>query len=542
MLKEIRCDLFRDSVITFNEGLNVVLGDQKASNSIGKSTMLMIIDFVFGGDSYIKTNYDAIVHLGHHEFRFKHEFKEESLYFIRKTDRYKFVSCCDEDYEVISEISNDEYKLLIKEKYAIDLPFISFRDIVGLYSRIWGKKNYDIDKPLQQIGVNAKNAVDLVIKMFGKYSGIKAFDDQITDLADRKNAIQNAAKKDYLPNVTQTIYKNNFKTIESIKREIKAISADIQGLKTDADAIVSKEVLELKHSRSILLKKKNLYEDRLAKTIFNISAKSPTLKTQLSRLTEYFPNIDMDKLNTVDTFHSDISAILKSELKSTEKELEQVIKSIEDEILKIDAEMDEKLNLKDTPKYTVDRLVELAAHVSQLEKANELFEKKETIDKNLTSAKKDLAEIKTVIISDINSMLNNAMYELNKKINTDGRRSPVIELKENNYDFRVFDDTGTGKAYTSLITLDLVVLQLTQLPVLVHDTMLFKNIENNVFENFVGIYCSQSKQVFIAIDEIGKFKKETEAILEKKAVLHLAYDKTLFIKDWKKDKEENNNA
>ena len=181
MLKEIRCNLFRDTVVTFHEGLNVVLGDQKASNSIGKSIMLMIIDFVFGGDSYIKTNYDAIAHLGHHEFKFKHEFQEESLYFIRKTDRYKFVSCCDEDYEVISEISTDDYKLLIKEKYAIDLSFISFRELVGLYSRIWGKKNYDIEKPLQQAGVNAKNAVDLVIKMFGKYSGIKAFDDQITE-------------------------------------------------------------------------------------------------------------------------------------------------------------------------------------------------------------------------------------------------------------------------------------------------------------------------------------------------------------------------
>lgn len=49
MLVEIRCDKFKKKVITFHKGLNVVLGDNKGTNSIGKSTLLMVIDFIFGG-------------------------------------------------------------------------------------------------------------------------------------------------------------------------------------------------------------------------------------------------------------------------------------------------------------------------------------------------------------------------------------------------------------------------------------------------------------------------------------------------------------
>ena len=49
MLKRIRCDKFREKEIIFHPGLNAVIGDEIASNSIGKSTLLMIIDFVFGG-------------------------------------------------------------------------------------------------------------------------------------------------------------------------------------------------------------------------------------------------------------------------------------------------------------------------------------------------------------------------------------------------------------------------------------------------------------------------------------------------------------
>lgn len=79
MLKRIRCDKFREKEIIFHPGLNAVIGDEIASNSIGKSTLLMIIDFVFGGSEYIKTNSDAIEQLGPHEFLFDSQ-KEYSFF------------------------------------------------------------------------------------------------------------------------------------------------------------------------------------------------------------------------------------------------------------------------------------------------------------------------------------------------------------------------------------------------------------------------------------------------------------------------------
>lgn len=92
MLKRIRCDKFREKEIIFHPGLNAVIGDEIASNSIGKSTLLMIIDFVFGGSEYIKTNSDAIEQLGPHEFLFEFDFEDEKLYFSRSTSSYLFVN------------------------------------------------------------------------------------------------------------------------------------------------------------------------------------------------------------------------------------------------------------------------------------------------------------------------------------------------------------------------------------------------------------------------------------------------------------------
>ena len=62
MLYEIECEKFAKKVkgqlvprgrIQLREGLNTVLGDKAAQNSIGKSTFLLVVDFCFGGDDYI---------------------------------------------------------------------------------------------------------------------------------------------------------------------------------------------------------------------------------------------------------------------------------------------------------------------------------------------------------------------------------------------------------------------------------------------------------------------------------------------------------
>lgn len=71
MLVEIMCDEFKDhgtprGRIQLHAGLNTVMGSSSGSNSIGKSTFLMIIDFVFGGDDYVEKLTDVQTEVGEH--------------------------------------------------------------------------------------------------------------------------------------------------------------------------------------------------------------------------------------------------------------------------------------------------------------------------------------------------------------------------------------------------------------------------------------------------------------------------------------------
>ena len=79
MLTEIRSEQFRARVIKFGPSLNVVLGDDNATNSIGKSSLLMVIDFAFGGSSLLEHNKDIVHELGDHDYYFTFEFQEKFL-------------------------------------------------------------------------------------------------------------------------------------------------------------------------------------------------------------------------------------------------------------------------------------------------------------------------------------------------------------------------------------------------------------------------------------------------------------------------------
>ena len=90
MLIEMKSPAFKEHVkerppITFKKGLNVILGKEDGAMSIGKSSTLLAIDFVFGGNTYIKS--DGVKKEGHHTIFFAFEFEGEKYFFPETLER-----------------------------------------------------------------------------------------------------------------------------------------------------------------------------------------------------------------------------------------------------------------------------------------------------------------------------------------------------------------------------------------------------------------------------------------------------------------------
>lgn len=124
---------------------------------------------------------------------------------------------------------------------------------------------------------------------------------------------------------------------------------------------------------------------------------------------------------------------------------------------------------------------------------------------------------------------------------SDSVYAPILNIKDgSHYTFNTSADTGTGSEYKGLILFDITCLQISELPLLIHDSLLFTNIEMDRVENIIRLYSRQTKQVFISIDRTEELENEVQNIIKQHQVLKLDRGSNeLFGRTWSlKDKKE----
>ncbi len=534
MLTEIRSDKFRTAYVRFGPGLNVILGDSNATNSIGKSTLLMVIDFAFGGDSLLDHNKDLVPELGHHDYFFTFNFEQESYHFRRGTFEPSVVYVCDENYEPSRAIDIEAYTALLKRSYSIELPDLSFRALVGLYLRVWGKDNLSVERPLHVVQAEpAAQCVDTLIKTFGEYGAIRELSNELSAAEAKNKALNAATKHAIVPLIGKRDYFDNKKRIVKLESELADIRSNLAKYATNLSEIVNKEVLQLKLDKDRLLATRLPIEGRLQRIRQNLRDERVVRSESFRELTRFFPEINEQRLNRVEEFHSGVAKLLRAELKASETQLAREIERINDGIRKIDEEMAATLVSVEQPGVLVDRVYDVAVALTDANDSNELFESSTRLREDLRSIRTRLAEEKEKVLTHVEGVVNDGMRRIVSSVFGEDRKSPRLTLREKSYQFQVYDDTGTGTAYASLVVFDLTVFQTTVLPIVAHDTLLFKNIENDSVAALLRVYTKMKKQSFVALDEIEKYGEATAAFLRQRSVIQLDDSNVLYIKDWR---------
>ena len=178
MLYEIQCDKFAEKingefvprgVIRFHEGLNTVLGDKKAENSIGKSTFLLAVDFCFGGDDYVNIEKNNVVtFVKHHVIKFAFKFGDVIERYSRSTINPTEVMVCDANYkETVRVMSINDFQTHLFHAYHIQTAENSFRSIVGRFARVYGRDNYNEQEPLEYGDEKVASAIKALAQLYG---------------------------------------------------------------------------------------------------------------------------------------------------------------------------------------------------------------------------------------------------------------------------------------------------------------------------------------------------------------------------------------
>ncbi len=85
-----------------------------------------------------------------------------------------------------------------------------------------------------------------------------------------------------------------------------------------------------------------------------------------------------------------------------------------------------------------------------------------------------------------------------------------------------------------MLLFQFVILNLSPLPVLIEDSVNFKNIEDEITLKLLTLFNQTSKQIFIALDKCNHYSKDLTIpkIIQDNTVLKLSKGNELFGKAW----------
>lgn len=541
MLVEIRSSAFKEfgrirPPVRFHEGLNVILGTKTGANSIGKSTFLMILDFVFGGDDYAVKIRDAANHVGEHVIQFAFHFGTKQFFFSRGTANFTTVTCCDPEYQPIETWSVQKYREFLAEKYGLNDSGLSFREMVSRFIRVYHRENHNELRPLDAFP-QAKGtlAIQFLLKSFGLFQSLEKAQQAAEESRNSLEALRNGVKYGHVESVsTKRQAQELTKHVADLRRmQGGAVrSADLQG-KSAEEAL---RVVNLKRDLQVARAKKSRLDFQIEQLKSQEAIGNIPFVDDFRAVEHLFPGISIKRLEEIEAFHRQLVGILADEVAEEIELAEKELVSTKENIGRLETALADESELGGVSRRILKEFAEYEKEISEIEKRLEKRADEEQLKEATAALRKRYRDKSADAFVSIETAINGKMAEIDSQIYEGIKDPPLIRLKPTGYEFHTLNDEGTGTAFKSMVVLDLSIMELTRLPLLVHDSLVFKNIGDEPLSKLIQMYQKQSpKQMFIALDKADSYDSQTCADLERLAVLHLSDDQgALFGKSWSK--------
>lgn len=511
--------------IKFTEGLNVVLGKDDGAMSIGKSSALLAIDFVFGGDTYIKS--DGVKHEGHHTIFFAFEFEGKTYRFARDTSDGDTIYICDELYGYTDKIyTKTEYTDWLKDKYHMNFAGLSFRIALSSFFRVYGKQNTNELNPLQGIpGQNMDKCISTIVALFDRYKDIEEFKANVTEHKKRLDAYREARRYNFISDLVggKKQYEENLAKIRNLELQLGTLMEEAEKGHTEEDIARNKTKAALTNQRLSLEEAIRAQERRLRLVNMNLEYGLYPTDADLASLQEFFPEVNIRKLYEIEKYHQKLAKILDAQFADEKAMIESELALLQQQHDVVNTQISELGFVGSISREFLDRHSELKAEISALTTQNDAYLTLKALQDAKTNADEVLRRSIEDILHEIQFTLNTKMEEFNDSLFAVKKEPPYVQFNAyNSYRFETPDNTGTGSNYKGMLIYDLAVLFSTALPALAHDSLLFTNLSKDAVDGIIKIYMSTTKQIFISYDKQGDCRPETQRVLEDRCVLKLS--------------------
>jgi possible chromosome segregation ATPase len=529
-------------VIALHAGLNIVEGADQAQNSIGKSTLLQIIDFVYAGKDFLDSDAVRLPQaVGHHAVHFTLRLNGQDHHFVRATDRPGFVTRYhDPDWqEVDRDYELAEYQQFLLDEYGLGYTGGTWRELVGRFSRVDERDMALLDRPLAAAArANDIDGAKALLRLFGAYEEIDKIQshyDQVRKEVDALNAMAKGKYSSYIKFTTK-------KECDAARKELLEARSEAKQLRTHADLDLFETERQARYEQAQrraelqpLTLQLDAINSRLAIVEATLSGQTRITTRDLEEFYEFFPNANRESLETIEYYHHQLTGILEDQLREQQRhyqaqaaELKVAIHNLQAQILALG----ESVQLDDE---IYDQSAEIQAKINRLEEQIRTFDHNQELKKERKQLKQEIDEAIPNTLGHLTDTINAQMKTVNDALYPQQhRKSPLFTFKAAtkgvSYTFDHNGDTGSGAKAKNLIVFDLAVMRSTPLPFLIHDSAIIKPVAFAPVRELLSVYASsgtlksgagEPKQVFFSFDATKAYGTGAEEIVAENQIIHL---------------------
>lgn len=554
MLVEIQCDKFLKNgetrkPIQFHAGLNTVIGNDNGSNSVGKSTFLMILDFVFGGKDYVRKCQDVHENVGEHIINFTFIFSGTQYHFSRSNIDYNHVFRCDENYVPFQEDSRmtlEQYNAFLAEHYGTQVEEnMSWRGVVSRFIRVSKRDTLDEEHPIKAAKEEkTESAIKQYMQLYGKYASVEAQIKQAKDAEDERDIFKKSQDYKHIRSAkNKQEYEANEKRIAVLKQQEQELADQSNSGLLDLDSFQAQHLSELDEQLLKYRRERARVQTQLNAIRREMLGGKKSFNKTYSDLEKFFPGIEFQTLENIERFHQQLAKVLGDEFKETEKDLATAYVMLGNEIARILEEVDEIKKIPNVSEAILKEYAKITTELNNLTDANNNFDRMNELNKTVAEYEETRDQVIRDQLSAIETMINQKMQQISVQLLKDEQHMPPVLRMEklNKYTFSTPNDGGTGAQYRGVITFDLANLELSPLPFIIHDMQMLLHIEKTVVSEIIKAYDAQKyngKQVFIAFDRLDTYDFAMQDTMNTNCVLRLSPGgNELFGRAWNRKEE-----
>ena len=328
-------------------------------------------------------------------------------------------------------------------------------------------------------------------------------------------------------------YEKNEKEVTNKKKEIEELTQKLDKGLLDIDTSASERAIELKRELTPQKRMRSKLHNKIALLDENLNYTFSETTESFEQLKQFFPSVNVKHLSEIETFHKKIATIFDAELQEERKRTQKQLDEVNKDIQLLENELSGLIKNPNLSTVVLQKYAETLTQIEKMQQENEAYRKRVLLDERNKTASKNLERVQKEQYGGVEATINSEMERINATLYSEKANPPILHLEGNSYEFFTQDDTGTGIAYKGLVVYDLAIASLTKLPILVHDSLILKQISDEAVENILVRYMESGKQVIISLDKQDSYSKRTAEILEKQCVLHLAPNgRELFGRAW----------